>query len=1185
MGPSPPHVVGFPGFSVCASVELFYFGLVNLNHARAAASVLEHDVLSLGLDMIGITEPYFYNDQICGRPPGFIQVAYPNEPRAALFIKSQIHFVTLLAERDLVALSTSWNERELLVICGYCPPSASLEDFLVRLENFCLKFPAHPLVLMGDFNAKSSAWSPRPTDDRGRILLEFIHRTDLYIENHPDSIPTYFSENKGESWIDLVLTKNLARTPVKSWTVREDINCSDHRLITFSLGEANRSTHSRTIWKLMNLTTTEFKIALRDLIDEFKVEKFSKSNLDQLLRDFSSKLVTICRMCHKKSNKKKSTSAIWWTSDLEIERKRVRAYRRRYQACPDQSHRLAGKIIFKKALSVFKSHIASAKVSGFRSFLDKLVEKNHLGDVKNIVKLDNIDFSISRILLANGESLTSYQECRDHILKTHFPHSDEAPFLDDLDDDFQSVGQFPEFNIEEVECCIGSFKKDKAPGEDGFSMDIIAEIFFTDRAWFTEILNLCFRWGQFPECWKEARVVLIPKSGKDQSNPAGYRPICLLAVWGKILDKLMTKRLTFFLESNDLLDERQFGFREGKGTSLALLNVTKFLDRAKAEKQVSCMISLDIRNAFNSARWNDLLQILKTLGVPSRLRALYRSFLSDRSVFLSDGSCWYYNIGVPQGSSSAPILWLLIANEALRIFPSSPDFLIQAFADDLVILMKASASFHFTANSGALIAKLEDWALRYHLGFSEGKSNYTMFKFKKLITHFPSIKICGKKIGYTKELKYLGIIFDPNRTFLPHLNHIKEKVIKIFEKIRRIARATWGLRPRMIKEIYLSIVERIILYGVETWYRGTVKMKVKLLQIQRHPLLSITKAYRTISTEAVQVLSGCLPLDLKANMEAESFRRIQGNIGAGEKNFEEKIRITPWQVKRCGWQHYEGQRKETAIFTDGSKLGDRVGCALVLYEGDREILHKKYRLSNNCSVFMAEVVAISKAVELILERGIIEVDILSDSMSALSALASLKENRKILNNIKDQIIGHNGNISLFWIRAHCGFIGNERADFLAKEATQQVIVDLEFCDPRSSIKTQERGKAMSEWQCRWTNSTKGKDTREVFALVDLRRLKGDFYINQIISGHGVLPTHQHRFFGKPLLCHCGESEGSRDHVLFHCTLWDRERNSSGYQPGVPLGTLLQKDSFAGFSRTIVKSLLTFALADLDLIVD
>ncbi|GBL98946.1 hypothetical protein AVEN_227470-1 [Araneus ventricosus] len=264
-----------------------------------------------------------------------------------------------------------------------------------------------------------------------------------------------------------------------------------------------------------------------------------------------------------------------------------------------------------------------------------------------------------------------------------------------------------------------------------------------------------------------------------------------------------------------------------------------------------------------------------------------------------------------------------------------------------------------------------------------------MFKVIKNITHSPGIYLYGKRICYTNELKYLGIVFDPGLTFLMHLNRVQEKIIKINEKLRRIIRATWGIKPEMVKEVYLTILERIILYGVEIWYKDRVKMNMKLLQIRRYPLLSITRTYKTTSNEALQILSGCLPIDLKAQMDVEidsKIRGVESNPDPLTIDFESEEKILPWEVVRINWNFFSNIDNYFSVFTDGSKMNVRVGCAFVLYIGDNEIDSFTFHLSDNCSVFMAEVFAIHKAVGEIISRKLEYVDLISDSRSALMAL-------------------------------------------------------------------------------------------------------------------------------------------------------------------------------------------------------
>ncbi|GBM15099.1 hypothetical protein AVEN_118470-1 [Araneus ventricosus] len=133
----------------------------------------------------------------------------------------------------------------------------------------------------------------------------------------------------------------------------------------------------------------------------------------------------------------------------------------------------------------------------------------------------------------------------------------------------------------------------------------------------------------------------------------------------------------------------------------------------------------------------------------------------------------------------------------------------------------------------------------------------------------------------------------------------------------------------------------MIMYGSTVWYRDLVKINKKLIQIQRTPLTGITKTYRTVSNAALQVLAGCPPLDIKIAEEIEVLTRIKQvkrkqEIG-GIISFDYELKIKPWQLIRIRWEFFEEQENGHLIFTDGSKIGDKVGCGIVLYYNKMEL--------------------------------------------------------------------------------------------------------------------------------------------------------------------------------------------------------------------------------------------------------
>lgn len=240
-------------------------------------------------------------------------------------------------------------------------------------------------------------------------------------------------------------------------------------------------------------------------------------------------------------------------------------------------------------------------------------------------------------------------------------------------------------------------------------------------------------------------VTLIPKENKDLHIKENYRPICLLPVWGRVVDKLIINRLMAYLENSNILDSEQYGLRKNLSTIHALKTVKNYIDLNLSSKKLVCMLSLDIKIAFNSIHKNSILAILDEYIVPNKLELIISDYLR--------------NI-------------IFIANELLRKSKGKAYKMVM-YADDIIILLSSTASFHFTDFSKEPIDEIVSWCKHHHLTLSINKCCFPMFKKGKSITHIPRIIIQNTNIKYIKELKYLGLTFDTNLTWILHMNKLK----------------------------------------------------------------------------------------------------------------------------------------------------------------------------------------------------------------------------------------------------------------------------------------------------------------------------------------------------------------------------------------------------------------------------
>ena len=133
-----------------------------------------------------------------------------------------------------------------------------------------------------------------------------------------------------------------------------------------------------------------------------------------------------------------------------------------------------------------------------------------------------------------------------------------------------------------------------------------------------EILNLSWRQGQVPQCWKEAIMMPILKRGKNKSKAASYRPISLTSSCCKLIESIINKRLQTYLESENILGKEQAGFRQYKSTEDQTTHLSQAVEDAFQSKKVTLAVFVDLQRAFDKVWKDGLLVKLLRFGVSGK---------------------------------------------------------------------------------------------------------------------------------------------------------------------------------------------------------------------------------------------------------------------------------------------------------------------------------------------------------------------------------------------------------------------------------------------------------------------------------------------------------------------------------------------------------------------------------------
>ena len=330
---------------------------------------------------------------------------------------------------------------------------------------------------------------------------------------------------------------------------------------------------------------------------------------------------------------------------------------------------------------------------------------------------------------------------------------------------------------------------------------------------FSVIANSSFLEGIFPDKLKFAKVTPIHK-GKSKLQCNNYRPISILPIFSKILEKLMNSRLVRFLGINDIIYKHQYGFQENKSTSLAILELQSQLINNIEKGLFSCCIFLDFSKAFDTVNHNILLKKLEHYGIRGIALSWFKSYLDKRKqVVIANGetsSEQEVKCGVPQGSVLGPLLFLLYIND---IYNSSKELDFRLFADDTSILF-ADRNLDFIEQIvNSQLAKVSEWLLANKLSLNVSKSNFLLVSPRK-VTKYINLSINNEKLKQENYTKYLGIIIDEKLNWKQHVKQVNLKISKgigVLYKLREF------VPKSTLRTLYNSFIQSHALYGILNW--------------------------------------------------------------------------------------------------------------------------------------------------------------------------------------------------------------------------------------------------------------------------------------------------------------------------------------------------------------------------------
>ena len=201
----------------------------------------------------------------------------------------------------------------------------------------------------------------------------------------------------------------------------------------------------------------------------------------------------------------------------------------------------------------------------------------------------------------------------------------------------------------------------------------------------TDLVNLSISLSLFPDDCKIAKLKPLYKK-EAKTKPKNYRPISLLPLLSKIIERIIHNQTQEFLDKNNILYKYQSGFRKHHSTDTCLSYLTDKVKIGFEKGLLTGMVLIDLQKAFDTIDHSILLEKMSCLGFAGKTIAWYTSYLTNRSFIVNVGnefsSLGKLSCGVPQGSILGPLLFLLYVND----MPQAVNSELLLYADDTCLI-------------------------------------------------------------------------------------------------------------------------------------------------------------------------------------------------------------------------------------------------------------------------------------------------------------------------------------------------------------------------------------------------------------------------------------------------------------------------------------------------------------------
>ena len=681
-------------------------------------------------------------------------------------------------------------------------------DFDQFLGDVFLRY--EKLIICGDINIHLDKLSSQSS--------AFINTISSYGLHQLVSVPTH----KAGHLLDVVLSSYrivLDNRVTVDTNSSKDFPTCDHYPLLFDLECGGSFLNEKKTIKFRDLKSIDTELFQSDLTNSLghcnitEVEKDSPFTFHQLIDHYNS----ICSETLDKHAPEFSKSirevptAPWFDSEY----RNARRERRKAEQLAKRSKLEIDRDIFVH-LRLHCNELAKQKKKDF--FQSRFIKHNY--SQKSLYQF--VDMFLDQSSALTLPPLDSLQEIVNQFndfftkkiekIRKSFPHSDKTY---SSSTNYTGVTRLTELEpttekeIREIlkECDIITSTNDPLPAS------VMKENIDVLLPSICELVNLSLSSGSIDGAKLAHLTPLIKGQSLNSAEFKNYRPISNLSFIGKLIERVVLKRLNRHLTQNDLNINHQSAYKKHHSTETLLVRIVNDLFIASDSEKATVVMLLDLSAAFDTVDHEKLLQILKTeIGIDGTALKWFRSFLCGRSQKIRVGDCESIEIvikfGVPQGSVLGPVLFNIYVR-SLYSTVEALKFNIHGFADDHQIYK----SFHpqqehsvFVNELPSCFQEINNWMSNHYLQLNPGKTESIVFGsqqvLQKLRIHgaFISQSIC---VRFVSNVKNIGFRIDSCLTLRNQVTTLKSSC---FHKLRNLAKMKAFLNQQQMQILIQSLV-------------------------------------------------------------------------------------------------------------------------------------------------------------------------------------------------------------------------------------------------------------------------------------------------------------------------------------------------------------------------------------------